>query len=73
VFTVLLGEALSIRSTSILIWAGFVILINTVYFIIYEEPDLEKRFGDDYREYKKHVPRWLPRVAPFNPVQHNKR
>ena len=73
VFTVLLGEAKSIRSTSILIWAGFVILINTVYFIIYEEPDLEKRFGDDYREYKKHVPRWLPRVAPFNPVQHNKR
>jgi protein-S-isoprenylcysteine O-methyltransferase Ste14 len=72
VFTVLLGEALSLWSTSILIWAGFLILINTVYFIIYEEPDLEKRFGNDYREYKKHVPRWLPRVAPFNPSQQNK-
>ncbi len=30
-----------------------------------EEKDLEKKFGDDYREYKAHVPRWIPRLRPW--------
>jgi protein-S-isoprenylcysteine O-methyltransferase Ste14 len=71
VFTVLLGEALSLWSQNILIWAGAFFIINTIYFIIYEEPDLEKRFGDEYREYKKQVPRWLPRVTPYHQETQN--
>jgi protein-S-isoprenylcysteine O-methyltransferase Ste14 len=71
VFTVLLGEVLSLWSQNILIWAGAFFLINTIYFIIYEEPNLEKRFGDEYREYKKHVPRWLPRVTPYHQETQN--
>jgi len=69
VLTVLLGEALCLWSQNILIWALFFFIINTVYFIIYEEPDLEKRFGEEYRKYKKHVSRWLPRFTPFYPDQ----
>ena len=65
VLIVLLGEALSLWSKNILIWAGAFFIINTVYFIIYEEPDLEKKFEGEYREYKKHVSRWLPRLTPF--------
>ena len=57
----LLGEALFWRSGSVALWAGLFILINHVYFVLAEEPGLEKRFGDDYRAYKKQVPRWLPR------------
>jgi protein-S-isoprenylcysteine O-methyltransferase Ste14 len=30
-----------------------------------EEPGLEKRFGDDYRRYKANVPRWIPRLRPW--------
>ena len=30
-----------------------------------EEPLLEERFGQTYREYKERVPRWIPR-APRN-------
>ena len=71
VFTVLLGEALSLWSENILIWAGAFFIINTIYFIIYEEPNLEQRFGHEYREYKKHVSRWLPRVTPYHPEQQN--
>jgi protein-S-isoprenylcysteine O-methyltransferase Ste14 len=26
-----------------------------------EEPATERRLGDDYNKYKKHVPRWLPK------------
>ena len=65
VLTALLGEALSLWSKNILIWAGTFLIINTIYFIIYEEPDLENKFGAEYREYKKHVSRWLPRLTPF--------
>ncbi|MDR0445035.1 MAG: hypothetical protein LBG98_01990 [Puniceicoccales bacterium] len=40
----------------ILFWAG-----NMIYFPFFEEKDLEKRFGEDYRRYKHNVPRWIPR------------
>lgn len=69
VLLVLLGEALSLRSRNILIWAGAFFVINTIYFIVYEEPNLEERFGDEYREYKKHVSRWLPRLKPYQQNQ----
>jgi protein-S-isoprenylcysteine O-methyltransferase Ste14 len=65
VLIVLLGEAIALLSKSILIWAISFFIINTIYFIIYEEPDLEEKFGDEYREYKKHVSRWLPRITPY--------
>jgi len=65
VMTVLLGEAISLWSKNILMWTGVFFLINTVYFILYEEPNLEERFGEEYSRYKKHVSRWLPRSTPF--------
>ena len=69
VLTVLIGESLAILSLPIFLWAMIFYLINTVYFILYEEPDLEKKFGDKYREYKRNVSRWLPRTTPYNPDQ----
>lgn len=71
VLTVLLGEALGFRSRNILIWAGAFFVINTIYFIVYEEPNLEERFGDEYREYRKHVWRWVPQFKPYR-QQENK-
>ena len=65
VLTVLLGEALFFNSNNILVWAGTFFLINNVYFFLSEEPGLEERFGDDYRTYKKNVPRWIPRMRPY--------
>jgi protein-S-isoprenylcysteine O-methyltransferase Ste14 len=65
VLFILAGEALFFRSAGLLIWAGLFVAINTMYFLVYEEPDLEDRFGQDYKVYKRHVPRWLPRLTPF--------
>ncbi len=62
VFTVLTGESLSILSVKIFIWAVIFFVINNIFFLIYEEPNLEKRFGDDYRKYKSEVPRWFPKI-----------
>jgi protein-S-isoprenylcysteine O-methyltransferase Ste14 len=68
VFFILTGEALFFHSGDILLWAGVFFFINTMYFIIKEEPDLEKKFGEEYRIYKKNVPRWIPKVRPYKDV-----
>lgn len=65
--TVLTGEAIVFRSWNILIWAGCFFIINTVYFILSEEPGLKKRFGGEYEEYKRNVPRWIPRRKAWKP------
>ncbi len=65
VFFILIGESMFFHSTRVLIWAGIFFLINTCYFMLKEEPDLLKRFGNDYAEYKKQVPRWIPRIKPY--------
>jgi protein-S-isoprenylcysteine O-methyltransferase Ste14 len=67
VLFVLLGEALVFRSAPILAWCAFFFLGNTLYFVVSEEPGLERRFGEDYRRYKREVPRWLPRLRPVPP------
>lgn len=67
VLIVLTGEALAFLSLHIAIWAVIFFGVNTLYFIVYEEPDLERKFGGAYRSYKKHVPRWLPNIRPYLP------
>ena len=57
VLLILAGEALVLRSPAIGTWAAVFLLINAVYFPLVEEPQLESRFGEDYRKYKRHVPR----------------
>lgn len=57
----LLGEALFLGSTVVGLWALFLFLTNHFYFIFSEEPGLEMRFGESYREYKRRVPRWIPK------------
>jgi protein-S-isoprenylcysteine O-methyltransferase Ste14 len=56
------GEALIFASAGIILLGVFFFVVNTVYFILSEEPGLEKRFGEEYREYKRNVPRWVPRL-----------
>lgn len=45
------------------VWRYTLVLIAAAYFFVrfWEEPDLERRFGDTYRAYKRAVPRWIPR------------
>lgn len=65
VFFMIVGEGLMLFSTNILAWAVAFFIINTLYFIFVEERSMMQRFGSDYLKYKKHVPRWLPRLTPF--------
>jgi protein-S-isoprenylcysteine O-methyltransferase Ste14 len=59
---VVAAEAIGFRSTNLaiylLIWSAFVYL----FVLFYEEPALQQNFGEDYREYCRRVPRWLPKL-----------
>lgn len=72
VFTVLIGESIFFTSLNIAVWSIVFFIINTVYFIFSEEPGLEKRFGKEYLEYKKNVPRWIPRIKPWHHEEINR-
>lgn len=65
VLFIIAGEALVHGSRTLGIWFLTVFVINQVYFMISEEPMLESRFGEDYRVYRKNVPRWIPRLRPW--------
>jgi protein-S-isoprenylcysteine O-methyltransferase Ste14 len=67
VLFVLLGEAAVMRSSALLEWAAIFFLLNAVYIPLLEEPMLSARFGDSYDDYRRHVPRLVPRLTPWEP------
>ena len=66
VLAVLAGEALVLGSSGIAVWAAAFLAVNHVYFVLVEEPGLARRFGSDYEEYRRQVPRWIPRLRPVS-------
>lgn len=66
VTAVLAGEALLFRNRSLVIEAVLVCLGFTLFVHLYEEPTLTRRYPEAYPRYKSHVPRWLPRLTPWN-------
>lgn len=61
----LIAEAILLQSLPILLWMAVFCVLNTFYFALSEEPQLEKRFGQAYADYKRAVPRWIPRLTPY--------
>lgn len=66
VLMIVLGEALIFSSLELFVLFILFFIVNHIYFVYSEEPGLIKRFGDDYIEYKKNVPRWIPRLKPWD-------
>ena len=65
VIMLLFGEALVLLSPPHGIWAVSFLVLNLFYIPLVEEPQLERRFGDSYREYCRHVRRFIPRFSPW--------
>ena len=63
----LTGEALLFPAerTAIFVMLIFLIGIVNLFVLFYEEPTLRREFGEDYFQYCRHVPRWLPRLRPY--------
>jgi len=52
--------ALTLSMISLFVFVGIFIFYNSI--ATYEEKFLEQKFGHDYRDYKKNVPKWIPRL-----------
>ena len=66
VLAIILGQALLFRSGTALLYAGVVLLAVVVFVLCYEQPTLERDFGEEYREYRRNVRGWIPRVRARN-------
>jgi protein-S-isoprenylcysteine O-methyltransferase Ste14 len=66
---VLSAETLLFQSWPIFIWLVIFAVGNVIYIPTIEEKGLEKRFGRDYLIYKRHVPRWIPRLTAWQGLQ----
>lgn len=65
VFCLLLAESFMIGSWGIAAWGAVFVTANLISIPNWEEPELAKRFGDDYRLYKANVRRWVPAIRPW--------
>jgi protein-S-isoprenylcysteine O-methyltransferase Ste14 len=63
---VVTGQALLFGSVRLLEYAVFIWLCTHLFVIGYEEPKLRATFGDEYQTFCSHVPRWIPRVRPWD-------
>jgi protein-S-isoprenylcysteine O-methyltransferase Ste14 len=62
--SVLIGETLMFQSFGLLIY--FIIMFAQFYLLaLMEETVLEEQFGVKYKQYRRSVPRWIPRLAPY--------
>jgi protein-S-isoprenylcysteine O-methyltransferase Ste14 len=67
VLLVLAGESLLFASRAVAGWTVTFLVINAIYIPLLEEPFLAARFGAAYETYRRHVPRWIPRLTPWAP------
>tara|TARA_B100000315_G_C14391622_1_gene502258 strand:+ start:109 stop:618 length:510 start_codon:yes stop_codon:yes gene_type:complete len=66
VAAVLAGETLVFASPWLALWTVLFVTLNAIYIPLVEERGLERRFGASYLDYKRNVPRWLPRATPWH-------
>lgn len=65
VISLILGQALLLGSTSVLVYGLVFWAIVHGFVLAYEEPTLSQAYGDQYDRYRANVRRWLPRVTPW--------
>jgi protein-S-isoprenylcysteine O-methyltransferase Ste14 len=67
VFCIQLGTAAATASPWLFGWFALFFTLVMVAIRAVEEPHLRRRFGADYDEYRRHVPRWIPQLRAWEP------
>ena len=61
----ILGQALLFSDVQLLAYAAIIWLGTHIFVVVYEEPKLQRAFAAEYAAFRKHVPRWIPRLVPW--------
>ena len=61
VLMVVVGEGLLYQSFAVFRYAALGWLGFHLFVLLYEEPTLRAKFGTEYEQYCRQVPRWIPR------------
>ena len=59
--SILAGEVILFESSALLAYLAILWLYFHLFVVFYEEPGLRRKFGGEYEDYCRRVPRWLPR------------
>ena len=65
VFAVVLGQVLLFESWGLFAYLVLISAAQAGFVRIYEEPTLHEVYGRSYEEFCANVPRWLPRLTPW--------
>jgi protein-S-isoprenylcysteine O-methyltransferase Ste14 len=65
VIATILGQALILADIRLLTYCAVVWLGFHLFVLAYEEPTLERLFGEQFRTFRANVPRWIPRLWPW--------
>ena len=61
------GQGLLFGSVGLLEYGLLVWMAFFAFVVLYEEPALSRKFGKEYEDFCRHVPRWIPRLKPLDP------
>jgi protein-S-isoprenylcysteine O-methyltransferase Ste14 len=62
VLALIVGQALLLGREVLFVWAVVAAILFQLFVVFHEEPELGKRFGAEYEDYRGRVGRWLPRA-----------
>ena len=65
VTSLILGQGLLFGSVRVLEYGFAVWLAFHLFVLVYEEPTLRGTFGPEYEKFCARVPRWIPRLRPW--------
>lgn len=65
VVSLILGQGLLFGNWGVLAWGAIVWLTVHVFVLTYEEPTLQRDYGEQYDRYRANVRRWIPRLTPY--------
>ena len=63
--SIIVGQALVLGRLVLLLYAAAFFATVAAFVHWYEEPTLRRQFGAEYDAYRKAVPRWWPRIRPW--------